>query len=48
MWVKPAGESDGACGAQIEGESAPNAGQWWNKYAEQSVINANPALVPTW
>jgi cellulose 1,4-beta-cellobiosidase len=26
VWVKPGGESDGACGITIDGETAPNAG----------------------
>ena len=48
VWAKPAGESDGACGETIDGESAPRAGQWWDKYAAQSVVFAEPAIVPTY
>ncbi|KAL3419840.1 exoglucanase 3 precursor [Phlyctema vagabunda] len=48
VWVKPAGESDGPCGPLINGESAPEAGRWWEAYAEQAVINANPVLTETY
>lgn len=48
VWVKPAGESDGACGPEIDGEAAPGAGKWWDAYAQQTVKFANPPLKPTW
>jgi cellulose 1,4-beta-cellobiosidase len=48
VWAKPAGESDGECGPLINGKGAPQAGVWWNDYAAQSVVNANPPLKPTW
>jgi cellulose 1,4-beta-cellobiosidase len=48
VWVKPAGESDGACGPLIDGEAAPAAGLWWDKYAQQTVEFANPPLPPTY
>ena len=48
VWAKPGGESDGACGPTINGQSAPNSGMWWEAYAEELVINANPPLPPTW
>jgi cellulose 1,4-beta-cellobiosidase len=47
-WIKPSGESDGACGPTINGTAAPIAGLWWNEYAAQSVIYADPPLVPKW
>jgi cellulose 1,4-beta-cellobiosidase len=46
IWAKPGGESDGACGPTINGASAPPAGQWWEAYAEELVINADPPLDP--
>lgn len=42
VWVKPGGESDGACGM----EGAPAAGQWWDEYAQMLVKNADPPLQP--
>lgn len=48
IWAKPGGESDGACGPTAQGISAPPAGQWFEAYAEDLVINANPAIVPTY
>jgi len=48
VWIKPAGESDGRCGPNVNGTAAPAAGVWWNEYAAQSVIYANPPLKPTW
>jgi cellulose 1,4-beta-cellobiosidase len=47
VWAKPGGESDGACGPDINGEAAPNAGVWWEAYAEELVVNADPPIVPT-
>lgn len=44
VWVKPGGESDGPCGPAIGNETAPAAGQWWNAYAQELVVNANPVL----
>jgi cellulose 1,4-beta-cellobiosidase len=40
VWVKPGGESDGACGM----EGAPAAGQWFSEYAAQLVRNADPLV----
>ncbi|KUJ06411.1 glycoside hydrolase family 6 protein [Mollisia scopiformis] len=48
VWVKPGGESDGACGPTIDGEAAPVAGLWWEAYVEALVKNAEPPLAPTW
>jgi cellulose 1,4-beta-cellobiosidase len=48
VWIKPAGESDGACGPSAFNTSAPAAGQWWDEYAQQSVVYANPPLTPTY
>ncbi|CRK15186.1 hypothetical protein BN1723_010562 [Verticillium longisporum] len=42
VWIKPGGESDGACG--IEG--APNAGAWFDEYAQLLTRNAHVALQP--
>ncbi len=33
LWIKPAGESDGAC------NGAPNAGEFWPQYAYELVLN---------
>lgn len=44
VWVKPGGESDGACGL----EGAPAAGAWFEKYVEMLVEKASPPLEPTW
>jgi len=48
VWAKPGGESDGACGPLAQGKAAPNAGAWFEEYVENLVINANPALAPTY
>ncbi|CZT11693.1 related to cellulose 1,4-beta-cellobiosidase II precursor [Rhynchosporium agropyri] len=47
VWVKPGGESDGACGPKINGQTAPKAGMWWNDYVMELVKNANPPLKPS-
>ncbi|KAF1937782.1 cellobiohydrolase-like protein II precursor [Clathrospora elynae] len=44
VWVKPGGESDGACGL----EGAPAAGAWFDGYVQMLVKNAEPALKPTY
>jgi cellulose 1,4-beta-cellobiosidase len=44
VWIKPGGESDGACGL----EGAPNAGAWFDSYVQMLVKNADPALEPTY
>lgn len=41
VWVKPGGESDGACGMS----GAPQAGAWFDTYAQMLVTNAHPAIV---
>ena len=33
LWIKTPGESDGTCGSQQQGTSAPSAGTWWPEYA---------------
>jgi endoglucanase len=33
LWIKTPGESDGTCGSQQLGTSAPSAGVWWPEYA---------------
>lgn len=48
IWAKPGGESDGACGPTAQGVSAPPAGQWFEAYVEDLVINADPPLIPTY
>lgn len=48
VWAKPGGESDGACGPTVRGTSAPNAGVWWEEYVEELIINADPAIEPTY
>lgn len=48
VWAKPGGESDGACGPDVYGTPAPNAGKWWDAYTQQLIVNANPPLVPTY
>ncbi|TVY56818.1 1,4-beta-D-glucan cellobiohydrolase CEL6B, partial [Lachnellula cervina] len=48
VWAKPGGESDGACGPAVDGDSAPGAGLWWEAYAEELVRNADPPLPPTY
>lgn len=40
VWVKPGGESDGACGMS----GAPQAGAWFDTYAQMLVTNAHPAI----
>ncbi|KAK5755549.1 hypothetical protein LTS12_014305 [Elasticomyces elasticus] len=44
VWIKPGGESDGACGMA----GAPDAGLWFDEYAQMLVENADPSLVPTY
>ncbi|KAK5679236.1 hypothetical protein LTS10_008051 [Elasticomyces elasticus] len=44
VWIKPGGESDGACGLA----GAPDAGLWFDEYAQMLVENADPSLVPTY
>ena len=39
LWIKPPGESDGTCGADQAGTSAPAAGQWWPQYALSLLSN---------
>jgi cellulose 1,4-beta-cellobiosidase len=41
VWIKPGGESDGACGM----DGAPGAGLWFEKYTEMLIENADPALM---
>lgn len=41
LWVKGPGGSDGTCGANIDGTSAPAAGVWWPQYADQLLENAD-------
>ncbi|KAL2070163.1 hypothetical protein VTL71DRAFT_13189 [Oculimacula yallundae] len=48
VWAKPGGESDGVCGPQINGKTAPAAGRWWNDYTMELVKNADPPLEPTY
>ncbi|MBE1616044.1 glycoside hydrolase family 6 protein, partial [Flavobacterium sp. SaA2.13] len=44
VWIKPGGESDGACGL----EGAPAAGAWFDEYVQMLVKNAEPPLEPTY
>jgi len=44
VWIKPGGESDGACGMA----GAPDAGLWFDEYAQMLVENADASLVPTY
>lgn len=55
VWVKPGGESDGTsdssatrydgkCGSPDAFKPAPEAGQWFQAYFEQLLVNANPAF----
>jgi cellulose 1,4-beta-cellobiosidase len=44
VWIKPGGESDGACGLA----GAPSAGAWFDKYVQMLVKNAEPPLEPTY
>ncbi|EAU85070.1 exoglucanase 3 [Coprinopsis cinerea okayama7 len=59
VWVKPGGESDGTsdlnsnrydptCRSPVAHVPAPEAGQWFNEYVVNLVLNANPPLEPTW
>lgn len=41
LWIKGAGESDGACGPSVYNTSAPAAGQWWPQSALQLMRNAH-------
>ena len=54
-WVKPIGESDGTsdtsakrydgyCGHETAMKPAPEAGQWFQKFFEEGLKNANPPL----
>jgi len=54
-WVKPYGESDGTsdesdksfdgyCGHATAMKPAPEAGQWFQKFFEEGLMNANPPL----
>lgn len=53
VWIKPGGESDGTsdtsaarydyhCGLSDALKPAPEAGQWFQAYFEQLLVNANP------
>lgn len=44
VYIKPGGESDGACGLA----GAPVAGAWFDEYVQMLVKNADPALAPTY
>ena len=44
VWIKPGGESDGACGLA----GAPVAGAWFDDYVQMLVKNADPPLEPTY
>ena len=44
VWIKPGGESDGACGLA----GAPIAGAWFDEYVQMLVKNADPPLEPTY
>ncbi|KAL2754929.1 carbohydrate-binding module family 1 protein [Sodiomyces alcalophilus JCM 7366] len=37
LWIKPGGESDGQCGMQ----GAPQAGAWFDSYAQMLTVNAH-------
>jgi cellulose 1,4-beta-cellobiosidase len=43
VWIKPGGESDGACGLA----GAPAAGAWFDEYVQMLVQNAEN-LTPTY
>jgi cellulose 1,4-beta-cellobiosidase len=43
VWIKPGGESDGACGMP----GAPVAGAWFDEYTQMLVKNADASLRPT-
>lgn len=56
VWIKPGGESDGTsdttaarydhfCGNADALKPAPEAGQWFQKYFEQLLTNANPSFL---
>ncbi|KAH6867229.1 1, 4-beta cellobiohydrolase [Coprinopsis sp. MPI-PUGE-AT-0042] len=55
VWVKRPGEFDGAspadvdkdCNSPVAHVPAPEAGEWFNAYAVNLVLNANPPLDPT-
>lgn len=40
VWVKPGGESDGTCGMS----GAPQAGAWFDTYAQMLITNAHPDI----
>ncbi|KAK4665273.1 putative exoglucanase gh6d [Podospora pseudopauciseta] len=40
LWVKPGGESDGTCGMS----GAPQAGAWFDAYAQMLTTNAHPEI----
>lgn len=40
VWVKPGGESDGTCGMS----GAPQAGAWFDAYAQMLTTNAHPDI----
>ncbi|RMZ66287.1 glycoside hydrolase family 6 [Pyrenophora seminiperda CCB06] len=44
VWIKPGGESDGACGLA----GAPVAGAWFDTYTQMLIKNADPSLKPTY
>ncbi|KAF2127065.1 glycoside hydrolase family 6 protein [Dothidotthia symphoricarpi CBS 119687] len=44
VWIKPGGESDGACGLA----GAPKAGVWFDSYVQMLVKEADPPLEPTY
>ncbi|KAL5120580.1 hypothetical protein ACEQ8H_001599 [Pleosporales sp. CAS-2024a] len=44
VWIKPGGESDGACGLP----GAPDAGAWFDSYVQMLVENADGSLEPTY
>ncbi|TVY12807.1 1,4-beta-D-glucan cellobiohydrolase CEL6B, partial [Lachnellula arida] len=48
VWAKPGGESNGACGPDVDGGSAPGAGLWWEAYVEELVRNADPPLAASY
>jgi cellulose 1,4-beta-cellobiosidase len=44
VWIKPGGESDGACGLA----GSPVAGAWFDEYVQMLVKNADKSLEPTY
>lgn len=40
LWIKGPGGSDGACGTNLDGTTAPAAGVWWPQYALSLLRNA--------